>query len=436
MRTSRNRTQIFVGLIMLGLMCLLGEESQTSSATFNFVATTTDPTPTPLPCGSTPDEFSDPTGGQPWGIATGADGNLWFTQNLSNKIGRITPLGVVTEFSLPGANSSTGGITAGPDGNLWFTENNSDRTARIGRITPAGVITEFTVREGFPNSIGIGLVDIAAGPDSNLWFTGQNVNGDDIIGLITPTGTITEFGLPTAYSSPGGITAGPNGALELWFAEGGEGGNVGIGRNGRIGRITTAGVITEFALPPTPNNTPIGPNDIVAGPDGNLWFTESNSAQIGRITPTGTITEFALTFSGGSRPNGITAGPDGNLWFVEDGGRIGRITTAGVITEVYALPPANGLRGITAGPDGALWFTEVYANKIGRICPPQTANNNPPTITAATGVTRQQDAGVSNSSIATVNDAEDAKTALIVNVNGSTTATVNGVTISNITVEM
>jgi streptogramin lyase len=65
---------------------------------------------------------------------------------------------------------------------------------------------------------------------------------------------------------------------------------------------------------------------------------------------------------------GITAGPDGNLWFTEYGGnKIGRITTAGSITE-FAIPTANsGPTGITAGHDGNLWFTESNGNKIGRI---------------------------------------------------------------------
>ena len=61
--------------------------------------------------------------------------------------------------------------------------------------------------------------------------------------------------------------------------------------------------------------------------------------------------------------------------------------------------------------------------------------NTAPTISAASGVTRQQDAGVSNSSIATVNDAEDPKNTLSVTVNGSTSATTSGVTISNIVVD-
>ena len=38
-----------------------------------------------------------------------------------------------------------------------------------------------------------------------------------------------------------------------------------------------------------------------------------------------------------SSPYDITAGPDGALWFTEPGVKIGRITTAGVITE-YPVP--------------------------------------------------------------------------------------------------
>jgi virginiamycin B lyase len=56
---------------------------------------------------------------------------------------------------------------------------------------------------------------------------------------------------------------------------------------------------------------------------------------------------------------GITAGPDGNLWFTEYGGnKIGRITTAGVITEFPIPTDDSEPWGITSGPDGNLWFTE------------------------------------------------------------------------------
>ncbi len=131
-------------------------------------------------------------------------------------------------------------------------------------------------------------------------------------------------------------------------------------------RPHTAGVITEFPLP-TSQSWPVG---ITAGPDGNLWFTESNSNNIGRITPNGVITEFPIPTSANS-PDGITAGPDGNVWFTGEGSNnIGRITPNGAITE-FPLPTSqDGSNGIAAGPDGNLWFTEGNrgnSGKIGRI---------------------------------------------------------------------
>jgi hypothetical protein len=67
-----------------------------------------------------------------------------------------------------------------------------------------------------------------------------------------------------------------------------------------------------------------------AGPDGNLWFTEQVGNRIGRITPAGVITEFSVGLTANSRPFGITAGPDGNLWFSEfAGNQIGRIPRPG-----------------------------------------------------------------------------------------------------------
>jgi streptogramin lyase len=164
-----------------------------------------------------------------------------------------------------------------------------------------------------------------------------------------------EFNLPTYNSYPLGIAAGPDGAL--WFTESNLPGSKGIGR------ITTTGVITEF----TPNSGEYS-QAITAGPDGALWFTESSvvGSYIGRSTTAGVITEFPRPSRSSSY--GITAGPDGNLWFTEfDGNQIGRITTAGVITEFPIPTAASYPYGIVAGPDGNLWFTEYDGNQIGRI---------------------------------------------------------------------
>jgi streptogramin lyase len=60
------------------------------------VPSTTSPTP------GVDTVFRIPTSGSdPISIATGPDHNLWFTENVRNKIGRITPSGTITEFGLP-----------------------------------------------------------------------------------------------------------------------------------------------------------------------------------------------------------------------------------------------------------------------------------------------------------------------------------------------
>ena len=60
-------------------------------------------------------EFPATSGGMPGGIATGPDGNLWFTEAGVNRIGMLTPAGVITEFGLATTSAMPNFITAGPD---------------------------------------------------------------------------------------------------------------------------------------------------------------------------------------------------------------------------------------------------------------------------------------------------------------------------------
>ncbi len=309
-------------------------------------------------------------GSGPEDIVTGPDGNLWFTQQETDEIGRINPrTGAITEYLVPTANAGPFGITVGPDGNLWFTELAANR---IGRINPwTGTITEFYagISPGGkcqPSiSTGAGPFGITAGPDGNLWFT--EFCGDRI-GRITRTGTITEFstGLSPGVSCrpgiapgtfPAWITAGPD--RNLWFTEFCE---------NKIGRINPkTGTITEFS---TGLSADSGPDGITTGPDGNIWFAQEIGNEIGRINPwTGTITEFSTGISPSAGPIKITSGPDGKLWFTEDSGPgLAQVNPwTGTITELPALASGTFPVGITAGPDGNIWFTEYYGNVIGRL---------------------------------------------------------------------
>jgi streptogramin lyase len=120
----------------------------------------------------------------PWGITSGADGNIWFTESWSrldgsassNKVGMIDVAGgtyAVTEFATPRTNSLPEGIIPGPTltdpDSVWFIEYNTGYFGRIDLATHA--ITEFFAGDTTSNSLGgqsgLGL----ATDDINLFFS-------------------------------------------------------------------------------------------------------------------------------------------------------------------------------------------------------------------------------------------------------------------------
>ena len=127
-----------------------------------------------------------------------------------------------------------------------------------------------------------------------------------------------------------------------------------------IGRITTSGVVTEFAAPMARYA-----QSIVAGPDGDLWYTSSDG--IGRITTAGVATDFNSGFDRWqSLPTDRRAGRQ--LWFTQDNGHVGKMTTAGVLTMYSAgLDTNTEPLSITRGPDGAMWFTDYALDEIGEV---------------------------------------------------------------------
>jgi streptogramin lyase len=275
----------------------------------------------------------------PVDITLGPDGNAWFT-NLKDPsnygLGRVTPDGQLTYFpqAFPaGFHPGDGldGVTAGPDGNLWYVLKGTLDAPKmaIGRITPSGDVTMFTA----------GLTRVPAGitrgPDGNLWFT--ELHG---VGRITTAGQITEFNSPTDFpgaSSPQAIAAGPDG--NVWFVDNdGVDAEFGGGSNGSIGRVTPAGVVTRFTvgLGPQP-----GPKGIIAGPDGAMWFTEAHDKKLGRITTDGVITLFDLPADQNYPPQGMTKGLRANELYVGTTNGVVRVRFPSSSLPLGAMPSAH-----------------------------------------------------------------------------------------------
>jgi streptogramin lyase len=288
--------------------------------------------------------FGVPAGGVPFRIASGADGNLWYSdQGAIKGIGRMSTSGaIVSGYSLP-AGSFPRQVRVGPDGNFWFTDTG---TPAIGRITPAGTITQFSLPAGsFPNALAVGA-------DGNIWFTDRGTS--PALGRITPGGVIAMFNAGLNPGSlPNGIAPGPDG--NVWFTD--------QGTTRALGRVAMTGAITEFSTGLNPGTLPAA---LTPGPDGNIWFTDQGTTRaIGRITTSGTITELNSGLNPGSNPIEITPGADGNLWFTDRGTTkaIGRVTPAGTSWTItnYSQPAASLPGGIRTGSDGNLWFTDNNA---------------------------------------------------------------------------
>ena len=152
---------------------------------------------------------------QPGGIAAGPDGNVWFTEENGNRIGRITTGGAIhgvhrRPVGRRGARRDRGG----PSGTqrLWFTESGTQQDRRASRPPARSPSTGPT--DAPPDGI-------IAGPDGALWFTestplpGPAGSAGSPPPARSPTSTRSRVG-----SGPGDITVGPDG--RLWFTEGGE----------------------------------------------------------------------------------------------------------------------------------------------------------------------------------------------------------------------
>jgi virginiamycin B lyase len=240
-------------------------------------------------------EFPLSKNSAPWSIAQSTNGDIWFTESSgqANKIGKISPGGILSEYPAQGVYPQ--GITMGSDGDMWFTESDGNVKGVIGKISPDGAVVTYAIP-----TINSNPFDIASGRDGSLWFA---ENSGDKIGKIDESGVITEYGIPTANSAPYGIALGPDGSM--WFTE---------SNGNNVGRITPSGHVIEYTVP-TSNSKP---EEIIAGPGSSMWFTESGGDKVAKIAMNGSITEFELPTKK-SFPDGIAADRSGNLWFAESG---------------------------------------------------------------------------------------------------------------------
>jgi virginiamycin B lyase len=192
-------------------------------------------------------------------IVRGSGLNMFYT-DLSYRIGRVSPTGVFTQY-VHQAGVNPWGLALGADNNIWFTAYFSDTVSRL-RL-PNGPTTSYPLQTLATPTM------MTRGPDQAVWFTqlgaGTNVPGK--IARITTNGVITET--VVGYTGPYGICTGPDGAM--WFTEQRR-------ETNSIGRLTPDGQLSRYALATSSYVT-----EIITGPDSALWFTLSGRDRIGRL---------------------------------------------------------------------------------------------------------------------------------------------------------
>ncbi|WP_266798885.1 hydrolase [Streptomyces sp. NBC_00439] len=289
------------------------------------------------------------------------DGTLWVVESALAAIAEIAPSGKITHHPLPrgaGFPPFPDDLQKSPDGGIWYTAGD-----QIGRLDPSGKFTWWDDDADAPgNGPGAdtnspGHPDaLALGPGGTVWFEhserGMTVfsRADTKQGLHRITQLKAQFSV-----GAGGMALGPDGAV--WFSQKDE---YGAEQREGIGRLTAEGDYKKWPLPEDS-----APNDIVAGPDEALWFTDRRS--IGRIDTDGDLSHFPVPAS--KYPSSVTLGPDKALWFTTDH-RVGRITTKGQMT-LWPVRGAKELVSVVPVPDGSFWLADSETDTVRRFTPPR-----------------------------------------------------------------
>lgn len=218
-------------------------------------------------------------------------GNIWFTERLTNRIGKLTPQGRITEFQIPTPGGYALGVDIDAQGRIWFAERFGNR---IGYIEPSGKITEIELpdKDSEPRTI---FVD----SKGRVWYTARAANE---IGYYEPVAKrFVRLKIPTKQARPAGIAEAPDGSI--YFVQ-----MVG----NKVAKVEGEQIV-EYSLP-TPFAAPF---KIVPDGRGHLWFTEVYANAIGKFDlKTGEITEYKIPTSD-SRPGGIAVDAKGRVWFTQ-----------------------------------------------------------------------------------------------------------------------
>jgi streptogramin lyase len=247
-------------------------------------------------------------------------------------------------------------------------------------VPSTGAIAEFPVSVPASSTSGeptnTQVTDIVAGPDGALWFDVQQVASAKVmptgyVGRVTTSGVITLFAVPNG-DQPIGIQPGADGNLwsRITISDAAAtpcDGLPGYSPASKVVRVTPGGDVIEL------DESSSAFAGYIVGPDASRWWMTSKG-MLRRITSSGQVSEFAaLSNLGFWDAFRFVFGPDGNVWYV-NAANVVRLTIGGIRTKYHAPGTNSGATWVSTGPDGRVWFVEGFsgAATLGAIRPAST----------------------------------------------------------------
>jgi virginiamycin B lyase len=390
----------------------------------------------------------DMTGG-PTDPVTGKQDGVWVSDDITNRIGRVSYDGTLTSWTLDQTdpnppNNDTGvgpvGISLGPDNAIWVAARTINSIIKLDPTS--GQFTQYRLPGGI-----IRPYEVAAGSDGNVWWDSVDtarIGRIDINPLTPPAPTASAFTTSGTFSYYSYANTQP-GMLQNGFP-------VGISAAGDSLEVTMQDADRIQRVPTTLANGPPAPQDeqgesnpafvttaqqsalpwrtmqtgggsmphLVIGDVGPLkqeWATDNNDTAFelvpGQGGVTGNVTSNSFTLTGLaaccltvanviylSGPQGIAADSAGNVYMTEfTSGHIA-VLTPGLTVDEQAAPSSDsdgtGPADLTVTADGNLWFTQMKSDQIGVFNPVTNAFTNYPLPPGAQpyGITTGRDGAV------------------------------------------
>jgi streptogramin lyase len=244
----------------------------------------------PLPAGRISDYVLSDTA-TTFALAAGSDTSVWFAESTPPRIGRLTPDGAVSLYSLPGFQGVTSGLTVGPDQTVWFGLWSGSK-AYVGRIAPSGVYTEFALHDyGRP-------LMLTAGPDGSVWM--PQIDTSRVVEISLDGFEYDYQFFPGSGDTPAWMVARDSG---VWFADW-----------SGVGLLSNVGSRYRVRLPG------IG-KGIDTSPDGHVWVSLLTGPSTGWLQELTTSGQLVTTYRLSIEPALVAADSKGTIWFT--GSRFG-----------------------------------------------------------------------------------------------------------------